>query len=146
MRAAPAVRVTLTPPVAARAGVALLAALAGAAGAGWVAGHLLGSGVWALAGLLAGAAQGWVLGPTAGAEVAWDGQRWHLDGAPGALAVHIDLHGALLLRWQPEAGRVRWLPVRRRDAGPHWHLLRVALFAGQPDAPADPAGQPPLSP
>jgi toxin CptA len=147
MRAAPAVRVTVTPPTAARLAVALLAALAAAAGCAWAIGHAGGDIAWGLAGGLPGALAGWLLGPGRRAELAWDGQHWHCDGQPGRLSVNLDLHGALLLHWAPDgAGRARWLLPHRAGAGMHWHALRVALFAGRPERPADAAGQPPLTP
>lgn len=148
MRTAPAVRVTVQPPAAARAAVAALVALAAAAGAAWVLGHAgVGAG-WGLLALLPGAALGWALGPTAPARLSWDGQRWHCDGRPGQPSVRLDLHTLLLLRWQDDgaAGRPRWLLPHRAGAGPHWHALRVALFAGRAEAATDPAGQPPLTP
>ena len=46
MRAAPAVEVTVSPPAAARHAVALLAALAAASLAAWVAGHAGTSTAW----------------------------------------------------------------------------------------------------
>jgi hypothetical protein len=147
MRAAPAVRVTVQAPAWARAGSALLAALAAGAGTAWAAGHSLGAPVWGLAALLPGAVLGWWAGPAGRTELAWDGQRWHADGLPGRLTVQTDLHTALLLRFMPEGGgRARWLLPHRAGTDVHWHALRVALFAGRPEQPADPAGQPPLTP
>jgi hypothetical protein len=130
MRAAPAVRVTVQPPAAARASVALLGGLALASAAAWLAGHA-----------------GWAWGPRRASELAWDGQHWHCDGVPGRIGVQLDFHGCLLLRFVPgTTGRARWLLPHRAAAGAHWHALRVALFAGRPEAPADAAGQPPLTP
>jgi hypothetical protein len=147
MRAAPAVRVTVQPPTAARAAVALLGGLALASAAAWLAGHAGADAAWGLLGLLPGAAAGWAWGPRRASELAWDGQHWHCDGVPGHVAVQFDLHESLLLRWKPiSPGRARWLLPHRAAAGAHWHALRVALFAGRPEAPADAAGQPPLTP
>ncbi len=147
MRAAPAVRVTVHAPMAARLGVAMLAALAAASGAAWASGHAGSAGAWGLLALLPGGMLGWLLGPGGRAELAWDGQHWHCDGRAGRLSVQLDLHSMLLLRWCPEAGgRLRWLLPHRAGAGTHWHALRVALFARRSEAPTDPAGQPPLTP
>jgi hypothetical protein len=144
MRAAPAVHVAVSPPAAARLAVALLAALAAAAPAAWLAAHAGLDAAWGLLALPPGALLGHRLGPSGMAELAWDGSRWHCDGQPGRLAVHLDLQAWLLLRWTPDAGgRARWLLPHRDGAGPHWTALRVALFAGRPAA-AD-AGQPPLA-
>ncbi|MCA3242696.1 MAG: hypothetical protein ING89_15490 [Rubrivivax sp.] len=147
MRAAPAVRVTVQPPAAARAAVALLGGLALASAVAWGAGHAGIGAAWGLAGLLPGAAAGWAWGPKRRCELAWDGQQWHCDGTPGQVAVQLDFHAGLLLRFVPQSGgRVRWLLPHRAAAGAHWHALRVALFAGRPEAAADAAGQPPLTP
>jgi hypothetical protein len=147
MRAAPAVRVKVQPPAAARAAVALLGGLAWASAAAWLAGHAGADAAWGLLGLLPGAAAGWAWGPRRVSELAWDGQQWHCDGAPGHVAVQFDLHESMLLRWKPHpTGRARWLLPHRAAAGAHWHALRVALFAGRSEAATDAAGQPPLTP
>jgi hypothetical protein len=146
MRAAPAVRVTLEPPRAARLAVATLTALAVASVAAWVAGHQGAPTALGLVGLLPGAWAGWALGPQGQAELDWDGQRWACDGQAGRVAVQLDLQFLLLLRFVPAAGRTRWLLAHRGDLGPQGHGLRVALFAGRPEAASDPAGQPPLTP
>lgn len=147
MRSASAVRVTVSPPAGVRGGVALLAGLAAASGAAWVAGHAGLSPAWGLLAAAPGAALGWVLGPSRRAELAWDGAGWACDHAPGTVAVQLDLQRLLLLRWEPRAGgAARWLVADAAAAGAHWHALRVALFAGRPEAPTDPAGQPPLTP
>jgi hypothetical protein len=135
------------PPAAARAAVALRGGLARASAAAWLAGHVGADAAWGLLGLLPGAAAGWAWCPRHASELAWDGQHWHCDGVPGHVAVQFDLHESLLLRWRPTSpGRARWLLPHRAAAGAHWHALRVALFAGRPEAPADAAGQPPLTP
>jgi hypothetical protein len=147
MRSASAVRVTVSPPTGVRGGVALLAALAAASGAAWATGHAGLEPTWGLLALAPGAVLGWALGPHGDTDLAWDGQRWHCDGQPGAVAVHLDLQRLLLLRWKPATGgAARWLVSDAAAAGPHWHALRVALFAGRPEAPTDAAGQPPLTP
>jgi len=146
MRSASAVRVTVSPPTLVRGGVALLAALAAASGTAWTAGHAGLAPAWGLLAMAPGAVLGWALGPRGHTELAWDGQHWHCDGRPGAMAVHLDLQRLLLLRWKPAAGAARWLVADAAAAGASWHALRVALFAGRPEAPTDPAGQPPLTP
>lgn len=147
MHAAPAVEVAVSPPAAARHGVALLAALAAVSGTAWVAGHAGAAPAWGWLALVPAALLGHRLGPQARAVLAWDGRRWHCDGQPGRLAVHLDLHHTLLLRWAPDAGgRARWLLPHRAGIGAPWHALRVALFAGRPEPATDAAGQPPLTP
>ena len=48
------------------------------------------------------------------ASLRWDGRLWHLDAAPGALHVSIDLGPWMLLRFVPDGGgHARWLPVQR---------------------------------
>ena len=147
MRSAPAVEVAVSPPAAARHAVALLAALAAASLAAWVAGHAGASPAWGGLALVPGALLGFRLGPRGRALLAWDGERWHCDGRPGRLAVQLDLHHTLLLRWAPDAGGpARWLLPHRAGVGARWHALRVALFAGRAAPATDPAGQPPLTP
>jgi hypothetical protein len=146
MRAAPAVRVAVRPPTAARGAVALVGGLAAAAGSAWAAGQAQVEPAWSLLALLPGALVGWWQGPQAVHDLAWDGQQWHLDGQPCSLSVPFDLHSLLLLRCVPASGRPRWLLPHARAVGVHWHALRVAIFGGKPAPPTDPAGQPPLAP
>ncbi len=65
-------------------------------------------------------------------ELRWDGSRWTLDGVEGAVQVMGDLGGWMLLRHRPAAGAAGWLPVAAAEAGPAWHGLRAALYAGPP--------------
>ena len=147
MRSASAVRVAVSPPTGVRGGVALLAGLAAASSAAWALGHAGVAGAWGLLAAVPGAALGWALGPHGRAELTWDGAAWTCDGAAGAVSVQLDLQRLLLLRWQPRAaGAARWLLADAAAAGAQWHALRVALFAGRPEAPTDAAGQPPLTP
>ncbi len=76
------------------------------------------------------------------ARLCWDGAQWLCDDRPVSPEVMLDLDGWLLLRltWTDLApgqrqGR-RWLAVDGRDAGPHLHALRLALFARQPHGDA----------
>jgi hypothetical protein len=91
-------------------------------------------------------------------ELGWDGAAWRLspagagarrpaaadaagepghdaiDAPSGTLTVAIDLGRWMLLRWQPEDGRPRWIAAAAGEVGPAWHALRVAAFgtAGAP--------------
>lgn len=72
------------------------------------------------------------------ALLAWDGTAWSLRGAdgearPGRPEPMFDLGRWMLVRFVfPRDGGARrrparWLPLSRRDAGPDWPALRVAL-------------------
>jgi hypothetical protein len=95
-----------------RAAQVLLAALAAATFAAWVA--LLLDQFAPPAALAAGgvaAALAWRLSRPRPVLLRWDGQRWTVDGTPAEVAVMLDLGNWLLLRCRPEGGRPRWLPV-----------------------------------
>lgn len=67
------------------------------------------------------------------AELAWDGQRWWLDGCAGRIDVMIDLDRWMLLRFHPEARSPRrWTAARAAEVGPAWHGLRVAAQGRAP--------------
>jgi hypothetical protein len=71
--------------------------------------------------------------------LAWDGQAWQWEPAgaealPGAVAVAIDLDRWMLLRFTPERGARRWLPLARAAHAPSWSPLRAALFSARPAA------------
>jgi hypothetical protein len=141
MRPAPPVCVTVVQPLAVRLGVALLAGLAAASGLAWMAGHVGLSAGWGWLGAPLAALWGWQATARAGLELAWDGQRFTLDGSAGVPAVQIVLQRGLLLRWRGEAGprRPRWLVIDTQQLGPAAGPLRVALLAGaQPSPPPSP--------
>ena len=69
----------------------------------------------------------------------WTGEGWSVgsdDALSGViyrplarLAVALDLGPWLLLKGSDAQGARSWLVLRQRQAGPSWHLLRVALQA-----------------
>lgn len=74
-------------------------------------------------------------------QLQWDGAGWELDGQAAAPRLMLDLGHFLLLRLQLPYRAVRWLGVSRREAGPAWHGLRVALLAhGQDGGPRSDTG------
>jgi hypothetical protein len=105
----------------------LVAAAAGATMAAWLARQLelppLGVAAAALAaGVVAGALERHFSGPRSGSEIAWDGQRWQVDGVPGRLELKLDLgRWLMLLRLRPERGgaraTVRWLAIEAPGLG-----------------------------
>jgi toxin CptA len=88
----------------------------------------------------------------------WDGAGWTFeqggeadDGHP---EIALDLQNRLLLRWQGQAGRVRWLWLERVHDAAHWEALRRAVYsrASAPDpafpprgSQTPPAGKPPTA-
>jgi len=140
--------------------VALLAALAAASAAAWGVGWWVGllggwlgegqaSGAWMLFGALAAAGLGgaacWrsgALGLVARAQglLAWDGEFWTFEGAPGDPHVHMAWQTGLLVRWQAaNAGPRghRWLLVHDAALGADAAPLRVALLAHRPTTGRD---------
>jgi hypothetical protein len=155
MRPAPPLALTCAPSRAWQAACALLAALAAAALAAWLAARLDGPG-WpmALVSPVAAYAGGWVgarwVGPQRPASVRWDGLEWEIDGQRGMLEVMIDFDRWMLLRLRPPAasrgGAMRWLAVSRLPAVQEWHALRIALYsaaAGTGDGRGRSTGPPP---
>jgi hypothetical protein len=150
MRAAPPVSVRCTGGPGWRAVQAGLAALAAAVTVFWLMAHAekapaVAGALAAVTGLCA-AALAWRGSRAAARMLAWDGQRWTLDGLPGGLDVMIDLDTWMLLRLRPETGpRGRWATVSAREAGPAWHGLRAAVHApvtaSAPDAAAAPRSE-----
>jgi hypothetical protein len=131
MRRTPPVRVQIQPQWVTQAAVAAFIALAAAGLAGWVTTYT--AAAWPLwlavpgLGLLA-----WREAAVRPRRLRWDGQAWWL-AEPGSsletavtLTVLIDLGDWLLLRAVPGP---RWLPLSRRQQGPHWGALRATLFA-----------------
>ena len=137
------------PPVSLRAGGGALwrglrfglPALAAAVLVAWVCAHLDWPRTGALVGIAAaliGALAAW-RGPTVVAHLQWDGRRWSVDGAEGALEVMIDLERWLLLRLRPADGlAVRWVAVAAAEAGAQMPLLRALVHAG-PGGGSEPA-------
>jgi hypothetical protein len=135
MHAPPPVRVTLEFDRAWRIGCAGLGALAAANAAAWMHPALWVVLPAALVGALA--ALGWVRVRRATGALAWDGQVWLWEPAgaealPGAAAVAIDLDRWMLLRFTPEHGARRWLPLSRAAHAAVWLPLRAALFGARP--------------
>ncbi|MEJ8837073.1 hypothetical protein [Ramlibacter sp. AN1133] len=136
MHAAPSV----TYPVGRSPFAARLYALAGIAGLGvavawsvqsdafgWRQALALGA-VAACGSLALGA---WRRSPTG--VLRWDGLGWTWEegatvacGHPG---IAFDLQNRILLRWQPETGRVRWLWLESARAPAHWEALRRAVYS-----------------
>jgi hypothetical protein len=137
MHAPPPVRVTLAFDRAWAWGCVALGALAGANVAAW-----LRPAPWvvvpaALAGALL--ALWLVRARRATGALDWDGQVWFWEPAgaealPGAVAVAIDLDRWMLLRFTPEQGTRRWLPLARAAHASAWSSLRAALFGARPAA------------
>jgi hypothetical protein len=141
MRAAPALQVVVTDEPCARAGVALLCALAAGALAAWL-GRLMPLPVhaaWLAAAVAAalGAGFGWRRTRCQPRALQWDTRQWWLRDAvdasarSGSLQVMIDLGGWMLLRFEAEHGapRWQWLAVSHHQHGPAWHALRTAVHA-----------------
>jgi toxin CptA len=132
------------------AGLYALAALAGLAVAsawsvqsgtfGWR--QALAFGAVATCGLLALAA--WQRSPAG--VLRWNGLDWSWEERGLAGAGHpeiaFDLQNRILLRWQPETGRVRWLWLESARDPAHWEALRRAVYS-RASAPVPPAGEPP---
>ncbi len=146
MRAAPAVSADLPACRAERMLIIALYALTGAALGYWGAalpGWPSDPWVWALTLMLpAGWLGAWVarrLLPGKLTGLRWSGEAWAVittDTQAGdafrilpKLAVALDLGPWLLLKAAETNGARLWLVLRQRQAGPAWHLLRVALQA-----------------
>src|SRR5262245_42496411 len=79
----------------------------------------------------AAAASAWWRSPAG--LLRWDGVDWSWEeggemrsGHPG---IALDLQNRMLLRWQPETGRVRWLWLERARDSAHWDALRRAVYS-----------------
>lgn len=63
----------------------------------------------------------------------WDGNGWQWQDDTGAgagsLRLALDLQAHMLLRWQGEEGRARWLWVGRESDVSHWDALRRAVYS-----------------
>lgn len=133
MRSIPAVSLVCRDAGAWRAAVAALHGLAAAAMLAWLAGP-----AW----VPLGAAALWLAwrhAPVSAPLLAWDGQGWWLDGAPGRPRIALDLGVWMLLRFDADAdaGRRHWLPVS--TAAGHWTAWRAALVASAEAMPQAPA-------
>ncbi len=138
MRAAPPVSLSCPRVGAWRWLLAVVPALGVGVGVSWVLLHLELPAWPALLPALAAALVAWRCTGAVAVRLAWDGQQWLADEQPGELAVALDLHVAMLLRWHAPNGspnkKTIWLPVTSRGAGPAWHGLRVAVHARVPVA------------
>ncbi|MCW5632628.1 MAG: hypothetical protein KIT17_04760 [Rubrivivax sp.] len=125
-----------------------LGSIAGAAFAGWAAGHLelapSATGVALVAGVAAGLLYGrTAAGPARATDLAWDGEAWRVDGEAGTLQVMLDLDRWLLLRWRAGGGagrpHRRWVVVcRSGQAAGDVHALRAALYSRPPEPTPEP--------
>lgn len=142
MRPAPPLAAQCPPSRAWRGACALTGAAAGLAVAAWLAGHMEWSSAARLAALACAGSCGAVLGRAAAGRqvtvwVRWDGERWWVDGAAGALQVRMDLgRWLLLLQHRPADGRAsRWLAVSFPRGADDMTLLRTALYSPPPEPP-----------
>ncbi|GAB3658330.1 hypothetical protein [Ramlibacter alkalitolerans] len=149
MHAAPSVSY----PVGRSAFAAGLHALAALAGLGVAVGWSLQSDAfgWRQALGLAAALGGGLLALAAwwrspAGVLCWNGAGWSWEEGGLAGAGHpeiaFDLQNRMLLRWQPETGRVRWLWLESARDPAHWEALRRAVYS-RASAPVPPAGEPP---
>jgi hypothetical protein len=157
MHAAPPVRISLTPDRAWRAAPSVMAGVASANLAAWLA-ALAELSVPVTAGLaLLAAALAVAVGgsfpqrhaSTAGV-LGFDGAVWQWSGTDstplvGTVRVTIDLGAWLLLRFEPGTPprRAIWLAASRRAAGTLWPAWRAALYSRPPgERQRVPAGSP----
>ncbi|MBC5768371.1 hypothetical protein [Ramlibacter albus] len=65
--------------------------------------------------------------------LAWDGEGWRwadgLGEAPGRVEIALDLQRWLLVQWQPDTGRGRWLWLEQRREPNAWMPLRRAVYS-----------------
>ena len=78
----------------------------------------------------------------------WDGAGWQWEegGAVtgGQPELALDLQSRMLLRFRPEAGKVRWLWLERASDPSHWDALRRAVYS-RSSTPVPAAGEPPAA-
>ena len=160
MHAAPSVSYPVGRSAFALGLAAALAALGALVAAAWLlesaqAGwrHALAAAAVAAGG--AGALVAWWRSPAG--LLHWDGAAWNWEEGrelrPGHPEIALDLQNRLLLRWQAEAGRARWLWVERARAPAHWEALRRAVYSRAsaplpgfaPGQESPPAGKPPTA-
>ncbi len=140
MHAAPPVRVSLG---RSRGWIAFVALCAGFAVANATAWLLLqgGASIGAAAGpgLIAAALAAWCLkGPSERSDLTWSGSRWQWQGLAGEVTVALDLDAWMLLRFDPDQGRRRWIAASRASAVGPWSALRATLYARWPADPLTP--------
>jgi hypothetical protein len=135
VRQAPPIALTLSGAGAWRVAQVALPTLSAAVVAVWLvawtpllAGPLWSSAVAASASMLVAVAA-WFGSAPKSVHLIWTGEHWAADGSPGEVDLMLDLGPWLLLRFRPPAGRSRWLPVPRREAGAAEQGLRAALYA-----------------
>jgi hypothetical protein len=125
---------------------------------GWIAfcavcsgGAVANLAAWMLFRAELGTVWAWLLGATAAAlaaglaaresvpgDLVWNGERWQWAGLEGAARVTVDLHGWMLLRFDPVTGPRRWIAASRRSSSGGWPALRAALYSPSPADPLDP--------
>ena len=151
MHAAPSVSYPVGRSAFALALVVLLTALGLAVAVAWTlqsdhAGWRQALAFAAVAACGAAAVLAWWRSPTG--VLRWDGAAWWWEeggeGRSGRPEIALDLQNRLLLRWQPEAGRVRWLWAERARDFAHWDALRRAVYS-RASTPVPPAGEPPTA-
>jgi hypothetical protein len=71
----------------------------------------------------------------AAGDLSWDGAQWQWLGNAGQANAVIDLDRWMLLRFEPNAGRPRWLAASRAACIGSWSGLRAALYARRPADP-----------
>ena len=138
MHAAPPVRVSVGGSPLWIGAVAALSATAAANVLAWLAAVAAWPGSMALvvpaALAAAGVAGHWAHRKQAGGELAWTGECWHWLGWPGHAHVALDLDRWMLLRFDAQAGRRRWIALEQRRVQGPWAGLRAALYApSRPD-------------
>jgi hypothetical protein len=72
------------------------------------------------------------------ADLIWNGSQWQWQGLAGDMQVALDLGAWMLLRFDPLAGRSRWIAASRASAEGPWAALRAALYARRPADPLSP--------
>jgi hypothetical protein len=106
---------------------------------------------WMLLRVETGTALAWLLGALAAVltaavaaresvpgDLTWNGERWQWAGREGSARVMVDLHGWMLLRFDPTKGPRRWIAASRRSSSGGWAALRAALYSPSPADPLDP--------
>ena len=162
MRAAPPARALSRSAGSWHAAQAMLGAASAGVATYWAGAQLAGSEPGPMLAALTCAAAAGVAAVRSPAEapawLAWDGAAWSMQpqaqggealaGQPGLM---LDLGHWMLVRFVVDpavagaAPVVRWLPLSRRDAGPAWPALRVALHHHRPAA-HPPGGPHPAGP